>query len=281
MMSSKKEVVKTDKNFTIENRVVDGYCYRFFGDIDYKDEMIKYAQMAKRFMNRPFASPLDIVGNYEWHQNFPYEHYLFPDESDRNWKILDFGCGPGRMVERCLKLFDHVDGVDISEYAVDYARQHYKSDRNKSSTFFVSSGIDIGDIQSYYYDRIVSTIAMQHIPCRTIRTNLWRAFYNSLVDGGQICIQVAYHPTLEAGVWSPDTEHASYESDFFNAKATNGHADMVINKESLPLLKEDLEAIYKNVEFEFVNVGEKYGNLHGAYHAPYWAQDWLFIRGEK
>ena len=96
-----------------------------------------------------------------------------------------------------------------------------------------------------------------------------------------VSIQVAYNATQQAGVWSPDTEHASYESDFWNAKATNGHADCVINAESLPLFVDDFGKIFNKVETKLVDVASKYANLNGKFHSNYWAESWLFIKGVK
>lgn len=266
----------------------DGYNYNLYIENKaYDDQMISYAQMAKRFMNRPFNSPLDIVGNYDWHEAYPYEKYLFYNLHNNeeklikndNAKVIDFGCGPGRMVNRAISFFgpnSQVDGIDISEYAIDYARKNF----NKS-IFYVSSGVDVGDAPENNYDLVYSTIAMQHIPCKTIRENIFRGFHNILKPGGYISIQVAYHPTMQAGVWSHDTEHASYDSDFWNAKATNGHADMVINQYDMPKLQSDLEQIFKNVKLKTFNVSSLYGNLNGHYHAPYWAESWLFIQAQK
>lgn len=258
----------------------DGYNYEFFYDTPYVEEMIAYAKMAKRFMNKPFNSPLDIVGNYQWHQNLPYESSLFMEGEESlkpyDSRALDFGCGPGRMISRAKNFFKTVDGVDISEYAIEYAREH-----NKGSTFFVSSGIDVGDAPVNTYDLVYSTICIQHIPVRSIRENIFRGIHSLLKDDGIMSIQVAYNRDKEAGVWSHDTEHASYESDFFNAKATNGHADMIINERTLPLFVEDLSKIFKDVKYELYQVDDKYGNLNGAYHAPYWASHWLYIRGTK
>lgn len=263
--------------------MVDGYAYKLYGGNAYEDQMIAYAQMSKRFMNKPMKSPLDIVGNYEWHQEFPYEQYLFYNQNNAplvdfaNARVLDFGGGPGRMVERARKLFKQVDSVDISEYATAYARATFPG-----SNFYVSSGIDVGDVPENTYDIVFSTIAIQHIPCKAVRLNIFRGIYNSLKVGGYMSIQVAYNPTHVAGVWSPDTEHASYDSDFFNAKATNGHADMVINANDLATVEVDMTDIFDNKPtLRLVNVNTKYSNLNGKYHAPYWASDWLFIQVQK
>lgn len=270
-------------NFVPNVKVVDGYSYNLYTDSEYDNQMIAYAQMAKRFMNKPFDTPLAIVGNYDWHEAFPYEDFLFNDFQTRQplvkfdeASVVDFGCGPGRMVNRARKLFKQVDGIDISEYAIEYARTTFPG-----SNFYVSSGVDVGSAPENTYDIAYSTIAIQHIPCKTIRENIFKGLHNTLKTGGTLSVQVAYHPTLTAGVWSHDTEHASYDSDFWNAKATNGHADMVINEGDLVKLKEDLEKIFSDVKFGFVNVSNLYANLNGHYHAPYWASDWLFIQATK
>jgi SAM-dependent methyltransferase len=273
-----------EMNFTKSTVIHDSYLYQFYGlDTKYESEMVAYAQMAKRFMNKPFRSPLDIVGNYDWHEAFPYEQNLFFDKDEKLLvdptvsSAVDFGCGPGRMVNRTKNFgFKQVDGIDISEYAIEYARNHFPD-----STFYVSSGIDVGQVPDNTYDIAYSTIAIQHIPCKTIRMNIVRGLYNCLKPGGYVSLQVAYHPTMTAGVWSHDTEHASYDSDFWNAKATNGHADMVINLNDLATLRRDFGEIFSNVSLKFENVSNKYANLGGHYHAPYWAQDWLFIQGQK
>lgn len=274
---------------TIDNYEVDivvevdpPQTFRFYGDDESEEdrkEMIKYAQMAKAFMNKPFRSPLDIVGNIEWHEELPYENYLFGPLGTlkRSMKVVDFGCGPGRMINRALKLFETVDGVDISEYALDYAGNEYPN-----SMFYPSSGLDMGAIPSKFYDIIFSTISMQHIPSRKIRNNILKSMWNALYDNGWITLQLAYHPTYQAGVWSSNTEHATYEADFLGAQATNGHADVVINEDDLPKLQEDIEKIgFKNFGITHLNVEELYGNLNGRYHAPYWARDWIFVRGQK
>lgn len=270
-------------NYTKTTRVSDSYQYHFYDEPEYQDEMIAYAKMAKRFMNKPFRSPLDIVGNYDWHEAFPYEKNLFLNNENRflvdpkESLAIDFACGPGRVVNRAGNFgFQRVDGIDISEYAIDYARRHFPD-----STFYVSSGVDVGDVPDDTYDIAYSTIAIQHIPCKTIRQNILRGLYNCLKPGGYVSIQIAYHPTMTAGVWSPDTEHASYDSDFFNAKATNGHADMIVNQNDLATVAKDFGRIFQDVQFKFENVSDKYANLNGNYHAPYWAQDWLFIQARK
>ena len=243
-----------------------------------KEEMLKYAAMSKAFMNS-FPNPGAIVGNFQWHENFPYEQSLFyRDAATKVLKLdgtelaLDFGCGPGRMIKRLSPLFARIDGVDISSTSIKFAKE-----LGLNSQFYESSGIDLGDAPNETYDFVYSTIAVQHIPSLSIRMNIFGDMWRVLKPGAKICIQMAYHPTF-----APERGHAPYERDDFNANATNGDHDVVINEKDLPLLKQDFEAIgFKDVHFVFANVDRHYSNLGGAYHGPYWAQDWIFIHGTK
>lgn len=269
--------------------IKDGNVYNFYVETPHQDKMIDYAKMSKKFMDREFDSAEGIIGNFEWHEQFPYEQYLFYHpgmgtlvgklKADGKHNICDFGCGPGRMVSRARKFFgpnSTVDGIDISEYSISYAR-----DRFSDGSFYVSSGIDVGEAPENHYDLVYSTIAIQHIPSKTIRENIFRGIHSILKPGGVMSIQVAYHPDLKAGKWGNNCNHAEYNSDFWEAEATNGQADMVINEKDLPVLKEDLEKIFTNVSLDKVNVNQIYSNLNGAHHDPYWAESWLFIQGTK
>lgn len=242
-----------------------------------QEQVIKYARMAKQFMNKPFGHPNDVVGNIGWHEAFPYEEHLLRNANlTKESRILDFACGPGRMVNRMKKLFTWVDGCDISEYCLEYASKTYPE-----SNFYVTSGIDLGLTPLDTYDFIYATISVQHIPSRTIRQNLWAGFSKTLRENGQIKIQMAYHPTYQAGIWSHDTEHGKYDYDFWNASATNGHQDCVVNEQDLPLLKKDVNEYFDNVSFEFEKVSDKYHNLSGHVHGNYWADSWIYIYGVK
>lgn len=249
------------------------------------EKVLQYAKMAKTFMNRPIGHPNNVVGNYEWHQKYPYEKYILYRSSDEQKTVvpvnqsllaIDFGCGPGRMVKRMSKFFKRVDGIDVSSYALEWARKEFPD-----NNFYESNGADCGDVPADTYDFVYNTISIQHIPCRTIRQRIYEGLHYCMKDGASITLQLAYNPTYVAGIWSNDTEHASYESDFFDADKTNGHADCVINEKDLPLFKEDFEKLFKNVEIRLAEVSSLYPNLEGEYHAPYWASHWLFIYGKK
>lgn len=246
------------------------------------NQMADYARMAKNFMNRPMTGgPESVIGNLAWHENFPYVKNLLagiPPLPPRP-RIADWGGGPGRMLKRFDAVAGVLDCIDISSYGLAYLAEIYKGDDRVHT--YETSGIDVGNAPENFYDLVYSTIALQHVPSRTIRRNIFRGVHNILAQDGYMSFQMAYHPTYVAGKWSHDTEHATYDSDYWNAAATNGHADVVITEADLPLLRQDLEEIFSDVTFTFENVSEKYANLGGAHHAPYWSSDWIFLKGRK
>lgn len=272
------------KNF--QKQTVEGFNFYVADDAEdlnpVANQMADYARMSKAFMNKPMnGGPDAVVGNYYWHEMFPYIPNLLKGIGDKlpaRPKVADFGGGPGRVLKRFHAFADSLACIDVSEYALDYCRNSFPETNIET---YASSGMDVGDVPDDSFDLVYSTISFQHIPSRTIRRNILRGVHNTLKTDGWISFQMGYNATYTAGKWSHDTEHAKYDSDYWNAGATNGHADCVINADDLPLVIEDFGAIFSDVSYHLVDVAGKYNNLNGQYHAPYWAADWIFIKGRK
>lgn len=242
--------------------------------------------------------PDDVVGQYQWHENFPYETFLLYKYGDIRYpiltdfqekKALDFGCGPGRMVKRMQKYFLQVDGCDISARLLEEARR-----RVPESTFYLTNGNDLGYAFREAYDFIYCTISMQHIASHTIRTKILRAMYDALKPGGCITLQMGYNPDYPY-VWlkshveingtlvqSWETlPQADYLDDDYGASETNGMHDVGIGKKDLDIIKKDVGAIFRDVSFWFADVKDYFDDLKGAKHCSYWATAWIFINAYK
>ena len=262
----------------------------------------KYKKMQKEYYEGTGIPPEAVVGNYAWHEEFPYEtqllykngdlrHPLFQNTHDKI--ALDFACGPGRMVPRMAKFFKRVDGVDISSRLIDEARASYPY-----SNFYVSSGDDMGEVPLNTYDFIFSTIALQHIAVHDIRMDIFRNIYDALKPGGQMTVQMGYNanfPFVEVGkkrqitlgdyrikLIKKNVQHAAWSENKTDAASTNSACDVAINKADLPIIKKELGELFKNVSFWFYGVDVVYEDLNGAYHGPkYWPTHWIFLHGEK
>ena len=80
----------------------------------------------------------------------------------RTERVLDFGCGVGRLSQGLATHFDHVDGVDISATMIDLAREHNQhADRVR---YHLNAASDLRIFPDHHFDLIYSVITLQHIP---------------------------------------------------------------------------------------------------------------------
>ncbi|MDP3696456.1 MAG: class I SAM-dependent methyltransferase [Candidatus Taylorbacteria bacterium] len=107
------------------------------------------------------------------------ERYRFTSQFVKDKNVLDIACGVGygsKILKDSGAL--NVDGVDISEEAIDYARTNYPGIR-----FLVSDAINYAPNKNY--DVIVSHVTIEQIKdYRTVLKN----FYNWLTPGGLLII---------------------------------------------------------------------------------------------
>src|SRR5215510_16457488 len=75
-------------------------------------------------------------------------------------RVLDFGCGVGRLMKPLIEAGCRVDGVDISERMLAFAKQDQALG---GSEFFHSNGNDCGAAPDATYDFVYSHLCFQHI----------------------------------------------------------------------------------------------------------------------
>ena len=243
-----------------------------------------YASMQKNFYDSGVSCE-DVVGNYAWHEQFPYETQLlyrngdlrFPLLDDYSQKTaLDFACGPGRMIPRMEKFFAKVDGVDISQKMLEIARKNCPT-----STFYETMGSDLGGAPSATYDFIYSTIAIQHIAVRSIRMGILGKMAEVLKPRGAVCLQLGFNadfPWIYKGrqfdfmgrrivFYHREKKQALWHEDKVDALETNGRCDVVVDRDSLPQVVSDFSVHFENVRYWFYDVSLIYNDLNGARHS--------------
>lgn len=265
---------------------------------------LDYLNMQKNFYEAPIP-PEAIVGNYAWHEEYPYETFLLFKNGDIRKPIfdgfndkvaLDFGCGPGRMVKRMSRLFKRVDGCDISSRLLKEAERYCNSSGGGyNGRFYITDGNNLGDAPKNFYDFIYCTISMQHIASHAIRKKILSAMFDALKVGGKITLQMAYNPRVPFTNELPESvlvngmqirfffpiKGADYLGDDFDATFTNGGHDVLIGKKDLANVKADLSEQFSNVAIWFSNISNYKDDLNGKTHQQYWATDWIYLHGEK
>ena len=123
------------------------------------------------------------------------------DRDPSQMKILEIGCGAGRMTRGFSEIFGFVDAVDISSEMVAAARTAL-SDRT-NVRFHVTDGSSLSLFEANSFDFIFSTIVFQHIPRKWIVRNYIRHAFRVLRPNRVFKFQVQGVPIsdAEAGTW--------------------------------------------------------------------------------
>lgn len=97
-------------------------------------------------------------------QNLWPELSFLRDYAQDNDKILDLGCGNGRLLEILKDYNIEYTGVDSSVKLIETAKNKYqKSNFKISAKFIVADGLDL-PFPDNYFDKIFSIAVLHHIP---------------------------------------------------------------------------------------------------------------------
>jgi SAM-dependent methyltransferase len=81
-------------------------------------------------------------------------------------RVLEIGCGAGRMTKSLGQIFGHVDAVDISSEMIAQARAALSGHANIQ--FHANNGVDLSMFADESFDFALSAIVFQHIPRKAI-----------------------------------------------------------------------------------------------------------------
>jgi SAM-dependent methyltransferase len=84
-------------------------------------------------------------------------------------RVLEIGCGAGRMTEALSRIFGKVDAVDISSEMLAQAQSALAGRRNIQ--FHLNNGVDLSMLADESFDFALSVIVFQHIPRKAVVEN--------------------------------------------------------------------------------------------------------------
>jgi ubiquinone/menaquinone biosynthesis C-methylase UbiE len=102
-------------------------------------------------------------------------------------KVLDFGCGAGRLTRALSKYFRESYGVDISEKMVALSREMNHDVPN--CHFMVNSASNLAIFSDNYFDCIYTVITLQHVPRKFVILYI-EEFLRILKKGGVLAFQL-------------------------------------------------------------------------------------------
>ena len=93
-------------------------------------------------------------------------------------RILEIGCGIGRMTKHLAAIFGEVYGVDVSPEMIKIARRRLNGMRNVH--LVVNNGSDLTVFPDDFFDFCLSFLVFQHIPSSEIVESYVREVYRTL-----------------------------------------------------------------------------------------------------
>lgn len=117
----------------------------------------------------------------------------------KQMRVLEIGCGAGRVTRALAKVFGEVYGVDISGEMVERARAALAG--FPGAHVFQNNGTDLAVLGDVDFDFAFSSIVFQHIPSRDVIYNYVREVHRLLRPGALFKFQVQGDSSIET---SPD-----------------------------------------------------------------------------
>jgi ubiquinone/menaquinone biosynthesis C-methylase UbiE len=110
------------------------------------------------------------------------------ERSPLDLRMLEIGCGVGRMTRMLARVFGHVTGVDISEEMIGQARRN-TADLNNVD-LIVGDGCSLSGLPDSSFDYAFSYIVFQHIPSYDVISSYCREVFRVLRPGSPFKFQV-------------------------------------------------------------------------------------------
>jgi len=113
----------------------------------------------------------------------------------RDMKVLEIGCGAGRVTRALAGLFGEVHAVDVSSEMVELALRALSGHPN--AHVYKNNGMDLSVVPELSFDFAFSSIVFQHIPSRDVIENYVREVHRLLRPGALFKFQVQGCPEVK------------------------------------------------------------------------------------
>lgn len=128
---------------------------------------------------------------------------LTQNRDPKSLRVLDIGCGIGRMTKHLAKVFGEVVGVDVSGEMIRQARERLAGIDNVE--LYETNGVDLSIFPDESFDLVLSAYVFQHVPSVDIITSNLCEAWRVLRRGGIFKFQTISLTTLDFEEVQKDT----------------------------------------------------------------------------
>jgi SAM-dependent methyltransferase len=118
----------------------------------------------------------------------PFLPILLNGRPARSSRVVEIGCGVGRMTQWFARDFGFVEALDVSPAMIEGVRRRLGHPPNVA--FHVGNGSDLAPVSGGSADLVFSYIVFQHIPSREVIENYVGEAARVLKDGGAFKFQL-------------------------------------------------------------------------------------------
>jgi SAM-dependent methyltransferase len=122
-----------------------------------------------------FATATEVINGLEW------ELRRVPVAQRGDWRALEIGCGPGRLMRPMSRHFVEIHGVDVSDEMITLAKEKLRDIANAHP--HATDGASLRQFADEYFDFIYSYAVFQHIPSRDVVFEYLRETHRVLKTG--------------------------------------------------------------------------------------------------
>src|SRR5580658_866310 len=128
-----------------------------------------------------FATATEVINRLEWE----LRRVSLAERGD--WRALEIGCGPGRLMRPMSRHFVEIHGVDVSDEMIALAREKLGDIAHAHA--HVSDGSTLAAFGDELFDFVYSYAVFQHIPSRDVVFAYLREARRALKTGGLAVFQ--------------------------------------------------------------------------------------------
>jgi SAM-dependent methyltransferase len=111
-----------------------------------------------------------------------------------NDRVVEIGCGVGRLTRPISAQVDEVLAVDVSERMLELAKEH--NEQLENVTWMLGDGVSLGSVESGWATACISHVVFQHIVDPQITLGYVRDIGRVLAPGGWAAFQVSNNPDI-------------------------------------------------------------------------------------
>lgn len=145
--------------------------------------------VAKKILSETEAGYDLVAGKFsETRKNFWADLEFIKDYTKDGFKILDFGCGNGRLLELFQNKKIEYFGIDTSQNLINSAKKRYFGEKIAFSK--INPNQTSLTLESYFFNAIYSIAVFHHFPSVEYRKKMARELYRIAKPGGYVVITV-------------------------------------------------------------------------------------------